>query len=121
MSTILVVVDLHHARAVELLHDVIAALRRVPGGLIVRILFIKFPEQSLEPLDIFRRHRSANNHIAPGHPVLPVFRAQHPQGQLLDDVLELGGHHLRGGMAVAFGARLHGSLPFASPSGLLMQ
>ncbi|MNY49779.1 hypothetical protein D3C86_1852350 [compost metagenome] len=84
------IVDLQHAGVVELLHLVLAALRRVPGRGIGWILLVEAPEQVDQPLDIGGRHGLADDDVTLGDPVLPVLFREHTQRQAFFDVLQLG-------------------------------
>src|ERR1041385_7092542 len=68
----------------------IAKLILVPGGGIVRIHLLEFPQKIHQALYVFRRNGLLNDHVAARDPVLPVIRREFSQGKRLLDIAELG-------------------------------
>jgi hypothetical protein len=87
----LVVVHLHHAGVVQLLHLVVAKLRSIPGRRVRRIHFLKLPKHIDHGATLFLWNDAPNHDKAFGYPMLPIGFAQHAEGQRLLDILQLDG------------------------------
>ena len=75
----LVVVDLNHACTGEFFHFDLGPRRRIPGGRIVLVLFLEFPNEIRGLLSLLPADRIFDHDVSVLDPEGPVLFTQYPQ------------------------------------------